>query len=207
MRNDNVNKRALAVTTVAALMLIATMTSMATTENVVAYTRNQATSSANACGNGEVPTNVGCQNTASQIQGDENSVALTSQQTFPSTTTSTEPPTTITRQGTLFVIKEVVCPAGIACPDPEDFGLTVTGTLGATPASFQGASAPGTEVKLPIPESGFSTYQVDETSAPTLPAGQTLTVTESPDCTGTISAGDTKTCTVTNTIDLEDLIG
>ena len=44
---------------------------------------NQATSQANACGNGEVPINVGCQNSASQIQGDENGVAITAQQTFP----------------------------------------------------------------------------------------------------------------------------
>ena len=29
------------------------------------------------------PTNVGCQNTASQIQGDKNTVALSSQQIFP----------------------------------------------------------------------------------------------------------------------------
>ena len=44
---------------------------------------NQATSQANACGNGEMPLNVGCQNTASQIQGDENGVAIAAQQTFP----------------------------------------------------------------------------------------------------------------------------
>ena len=44
---------------------------------------NQATSQANACGNGVVPINVGCQNSASQIQGDENGVAITAQQTFP----------------------------------------------------------------------------------------------------------------------------
>jgi hypothetical protein len=44
---------------------------------------NQAISSTNACGNGEMPLNVGCQNTVSQIQGDENQVALTTQQAFP----------------------------------------------------------------------------------------------------------------------------
>ena len=44
---------------------------------------NQATSQANACGNGFLPENVGCQNTASQIQGDENQVALAAQQAFP----------------------------------------------------------------------------------------------------------------------------
>ncbi len=45
--------------------------------------KNQATSQANSCGNGELPLNVGCQNVGSQIQGDENGVALTAQQTFP----------------------------------------------------------------------------------------------------------------------------
>jgi uncharacterized OB-fold protein len=37
---------------------------------------NQATSQANACGNGFLPENVFCQNIGSQIQGDENAVAL-----------------------------------------------------------------------------------------------------------------------------------
>jgi hypothetical protein len=44
---------------------------------------NQATSQANACGNGELPLNVGCQNVGSQIQGDENAVALAADQSFP----------------------------------------------------------------------------------------------------------------------------
>ena len=41
---------------------------------------NQATSQANACGNGELPLNVFCQNIGSQVQGDENSVAATGSQ-------------------------------------------------------------------------------------------------------------------------------
>ena len=44
---------------------------------------NQATSQANACGNGFLPENVGCQNMASQIQGDENAVSLAAEQAFP----------------------------------------------------------------------------------------------------------------------------
>ena len=36
---------------------------------------NQATSQANACGNGELPLNVFCQNIGSQVQGDENAVS------------------------------------------------------------------------------------------------------------------------------------
>ena len=44
---------------------------------------SQATSQANACGNGFYPLNVGCQNVGSQIQGDENGVALSADQSFP----------------------------------------------------------------------------------------------------------------------------
>ena len=44
------------------------------------YEKSQATAQANYCGNGELPENVFCQNTASQIQGDYNSPALSSDQ-------------------------------------------------------------------------------------------------------------------------------
>ena len=40
------------------------------------YDKNQAVSQANACGNGELPLNVFCQNINSQIQGDENAVNI-----------------------------------------------------------------------------------------------------------------------------------
>jgi hypothetical protein len=53
------------------------------TDSALAYEKNQATSQANACGNGELPLNIGCQNVGSQIQGDENSVALAADQVFP----------------------------------------------------------------------------------------------------------------------------
>ena len=46
------------------------------------YEKSQAVSQVNDCGNGELPLNIGCQNTASQIQGDENSAALASEQAF-----------------------------------------------------------------------------------------------------------------------------
>ena len=82
---------------IAAVMLVAASAEMAITGYVFAYNRNQATGAANDCGNGQTPTNIGCQNTDSQIQGDENSVALTSQQTFPSVTR--EPPTPPTPPG------------------------------------------------------------------------------------------------------------
>jgi hypothetical protein len=47
---------------------------------------NQATSQANTCGNGELPFNVGCQNTDRQLQGDDNSCTSnlsTANQVFP----------------------------------------------------------------------------------------------------------------------------
>ena len=40
------------------------------------YEKSQATSQANACGNGEMPLDVFCQNLNSQIQGDENAVTI-----------------------------------------------------------------------------------------------------------------------------------
>ena len=55
-------------------------TALATTDSAFAgkkkYEKNQAISQANACGNGELPLNVFCQNIGSQVQGDENAVAL-----------------------------------------------------------------------------------------------------------------------------------
>jgi len=42
--------------------------------------KSQAVSQANACGNGVMAYDVWCQNTASQIQGEENVAALASEQ-------------------------------------------------------------------------------------------------------------------------------
>jgi hypothetical protein len=46
------------------------------------YEKSQAVSQVNDCGNGEWPLNIGCKNTASQIQGDDNEAALASNQAF-----------------------------------------------------------------------------------------------------------------------------
>ena len=56
-------------------------TALATADSAFAddkkrYEKNQVIAQANACGNGELPLNVGCQNIGSQVQGDENGVAL-----------------------------------------------------------------------------------------------------------------------------------
>jgi len=72
-----------------AVMLIGA-TALSTSESAFAggnghkksYEKNQAVSQANACGNGVMPYDIGCQNTASQIQGDENAASLASEQSF-----------------------------------------------------------------------------------------------------------------------------
>jgi hypothetical protein len=69
-----------AAAAVAAMLVGAT--ALATSESAFASDKNQAVSQANACGNGELPLNVGCQNINSQIQGDENAVSLAADQIF-----------------------------------------------------------------------------------------------------------------------------
>jgi hypothetical protein len=44
------------------------------------YGKNQVISQANACGNGKLPMYVFCQNIGSQVQGEDNSVALSGAQ-------------------------------------------------------------------------------------------------------------------------------
>lgn len=86
----------------------------------------------------------------------------------------------------LIVIKEVVNGQG-GSAGPADFTLASNG-VDAVPATFPGASAPGTAVALdPGP------YDVSETG----PAGYRAAYSE--DCAGTIALGETRTCTVTNT--------
>jgi len=80
------NTKYLVIVAVMTAMLVGA-TALATTDSAFASKKreyNQATSQANACGNGELPLNIGCQNVGSQIQGDENSVALAADQVFPS---------------------------------------------------------------------------------------------------------------------------
>jgi hypothetical protein len=83
MKEKTNNTRTKAIAAVAAIMLVAaTVISLAATENAFAYNKNQAASQANDCGNGEVPIDVFCQNLASQIQGDHNTVGIAASQGF-----------------------------------------------------------------------------------------------------------------------------
>jgi hypothetical protein len=76
------NYKYVAIVTVLAATLVGT--TAITADSAFAYEKNQAVSQTNACGNGELPLNVGCQNVQSQIQGDENAVSLAADQVFPS---------------------------------------------------------------------------------------------------------------------------
>ena len=69
---------------------------------------------------------------------------------------------------------------------PSAWFMTVTGS-NPSPASFDGAAAPGTAVTLDP-----GSYSVDASG----PSGYSST--SSADCAGTIAAGETKTCTITN---------
>ena len=79
------NTKCLVVVAVLAVMLIGAegvVTEDAFASKKKHYEKSQAISQANDCGNGGWAVSVGCQNTASQIQGDDNSAAQESSQTF-----------------------------------------------------------------------------------------------------------------------------
>jgi alpha-tubulin suppressor-like RCC1 family protein len=88
-------------------------------------------------------------------------------------------------RATLIVVKQVVNDNG-GTAAASDWTMTVTGGH-ATPASFPGAGVPGTTVTLDA-----GAYSVSESG----PSGYSATA--SADCTGNITAGQTKTCTITD---------
>lgn len=77
------NSKNLSIAVVAAIATMLIATSAIATQDAFAGKKreyNQATSQANACGNGKLPLNVFCQNIDSQIQGDENAVSAVGSQ-------------------------------------------------------------------------------------------------------------------------------
>jgi hypothetical protein len=74
--NRYMNKYLVVMAAMVAMLAAATVI---TTDNAFAD-KSQAVSQVNDCGNGDSPTNVFCQNLASQIQGDGNAAALTGEQ-------------------------------------------------------------------------------------------------------------------------------
>ena len=77
------NFKYIAIVAVIAATLVGTTVIAADSAYATKYDKNQATSQANACGNGELPLNIGCQNVDSQVQGEENVVSLGAAQVFP----------------------------------------------------------------------------------------------------------------------------
>ena len=79
----NMNTKYFVVVAAMAVMLIGA-TALATEDAFAGKKKhkeyNQATSQANACGNGKLPLNVFCQNIGSQVQGDENAVSAAGSQ-------------------------------------------------------------------------------------------------------------------------------
>ena len=70
------NFKYIAIVAVIAATLVGTTVITADSAFATKYHKNQAVSQTNECGNGELPLNVWCQNINSQIQGDENAVAI-----------------------------------------------------------------------------------------------------------------------------------
>ena len=68
------NFKYIAIVAVIAATLVGTTAISA--DSALAYEKSQATSQVNECGNGAMPMNVYCQNFGSQIQGEDNGVAL-----------------------------------------------------------------------------------------------------------------------------------
>jgi hypothetical protein len=73
------NSKYMVIVAAMAVMLVgatAFATDSAFADGKKKYGKNQAISQANACGNDKLPMYVFCQNTNSQVQGEENAVAL-----------------------------------------------------------------------------------------------------------------------------------
>ncbi|MGA7368383.1 MAG: hypothetical protein WBX01_04590 [Nitrososphaeraceae archaeon] len=187
------------VTAIAALLFVISAVSTIIPERLSAYQRNQAASQTSDCGNEFTPTNTGCQNADSQIQGDENSVALAAQQTFPEVKLVQERPShppPEPQTAILNVVKKVICPTEFTnCPEPEDVIIDVLGN-NQDPISFMG-SYMGTPVSLnPGP------YHVEE-GIPIIDGLIILPPVLSPECKGNIQAGEELTCKITNEYELE----
>jgi len=85
MNNRSISKVAVTVAIVTA-MLIGTLTvTFGDNSAFATKEKNQDTSQANACGNGELPLNVFCETTTSQVDGEENAVVINGNQATPPT--------------------------------------------------------------------------------------------------------------------------
>jgi hypothetical protein len=89
--NMNIRSRKKIAVTVAivTVMLVGTMTvSLGDNSAFATNEKNQDASQANACGNGELPLDVFCETTTSQVDGEENAVVINGNQVPSSSTTA-----------------------------------------------------------------------------------------------------------------------
>ena len=70
------NFKYITLVAVIAATLVGTIVIAADSAYATKYHKNQAISQTNACGNGELPLDIFCQNIDSQVQGEENAVAI-----------------------------------------------------------------------------------------------------------------------------------
>jgi hypothetical protein len=80
--NRSMNCKYIAIVAVITATLVGATVLTGDSASATKYQKNQATSQTNACGNGELALNVGCQNVNSQIQGDDNAASLAGVQDF-----------------------------------------------------------------------------------------------------------------------------
>ena len=89
-------------------------------------------------------------------------------------------------KGTLIVIKHVINDSGTGSKSAGDFTMSVT-AQNPSQTSFAGVEAPGVTISVDPGD-----YNVDEVD------NFNYTKSRSAECSGTIAAGETKTCTITN---------
>jgi hypothetical protein len=156
-------------------------------ENALAYEKNQATSQTSDCGNEFIPiSNIGCQNTDSQIQGDENTVALTAQQTFPEVRLVQEKPTPKPTpiSATLQVCKDAVSEID------GDFDIT-----GNDPSPDELSLVPGDCRDVTI---GPGDYEITEVGLQAEVSGDCTQGPAPNQASGSIEAGETQICSFLN---------
>jgi hypothetical protein len=90
MNMNNRSRKKIAVTVaIVTVMLVGTMTvSLGDNSAFATKKKNQDASQANACGNGELPLDVFCETTTSQVDGEENAVVINGNQVPSSSTTA-----------------------------------------------------------------------------------------------------------------------
>ncbi|MGH9926920.1 MAG: hypothetical protein ACRD5B_16250 [Nitrososphaeraceae archaeon] len=90
MNMNNRSRKKIAVTVaIVTVMLVGTMTvSLGDNSAFATKEKNQDASQANACGNGELPLDVFCETTTSQVDGEENAVVINGNQVPSSSTTA-----------------------------------------------------------------------------------------------------------------------